>query len=190
LCERSISIRPTQDAYSELGTVYFYLRRFPEAALAYEQALKMDERERYLWGNLGDALYWVPGRRQESVAAYRKAITLGEEQLRVNPRNATLLSYLAVYRAMLGEEKAAWANLKQALALAAGNPEVQFNGALVANQFGDTGRAVAWLRQALAAGMQADQIRNSPNFDNLRSNKPFQELLREKLPAEQGSQAQ
>ncbi|MBZ5706675.1 MAG: protein kinase [Acidobacteriia bacterium] len=190
LCERSISIRPTQDAYSELGTVYFYLRRFPEAALAYERAVKMDERERYLWGNLGDAYYWVPGRRQESVAAYRKALALGEEQLRVNPRNETLLSYLAVYHAMLREEQMAWANLKQALALAPGNPEVRFNGALVANQFGDSSRAIAWLRQALDAGLQADQIRNNPNFDNLRSSKPFQELLREKIPTDAGKQSQ
>jgi eukaryotic-like serine/threonine-protein kinase len=190
LCERSIRIRPTADAYSQLGTVHFYLRRFPEAALAYEQAVKMDESERYLWGNLGDALYWVPGRRQESVAAYRKAITLGEEQLRVNPRNATLLSYLAVYHAMLGEQQAAWANLKQSLALAPGNPEVRFNGALVANQLGDASRAIAWLRQALDSGLQADQIRNSPNFDNLHSSKPFQELLREKKPAEQSKRAQ
>jgi serine/threonine-protein kinase len=184
MCERSISIQPTADAYSQQGTVYFYLRRFPEAALAYEQSVKMDQHERYLWGNLGESYYWAPGRRQESVAAYRKAITLGEEQLRVNPRNASLLSYLAVYHAMLGEEQAAWANLKPALALAAGNPEVQFNGALVANQFGDAGRAIAWLRQALAAGLQADQIRNSPNFDNLRTSKPFQELLQEKNPAD------
>ncbi|HVO81961.1 MAG TPA: protein kinase [Terriglobales bacterium] len=184
LCERSIQIRPTPDAYSQLGTVYFYLRRFPEAALAYEQAVKMDEHERFLWGNLGDAYYWATGRRQESVAAYRKAIALGEEQLRVNPRDETLLSYLAVYHAMLHEEQAAWAELKQALALAPGNPDVRFNGALVANQLGDTRLAIAWLQQAVGGGLQVDQIRNSPNFDNLRTSKPFQELLREKKPAE------
>jgi serine/threonine protein kinase/tetratricopeptide (TPR) repeat protein len=184
LCERSIRIRPTPDAYSQLGTVYFYLRRFPEAALAYEQAVKMDAHERFLWGNLGDAYYWVPGRRQESVGAYRKAIALGEEQLRVNPRNDALLSYLAVYHAMLHENQAAWANLNQALALAPDNPEVRFNGALVANQLGAPNQAIAWLRQALDAGLRADQIRNNPNFDNLRSRKPFQELLREKKPAE------
>jgi Flp pilus assembly protein TadD len=110
--------------------------------------------------------------------------------LRVNPRNETLLSYLAVYHAMLHEEQAAWANLKQALALAPGNPEVRFNGALVANQLGDHGKAITWLRQALDAGLQADQIRNNPNFDNLRSSKPFQELLREKNPAGAGKRSQ
>ena len=183
-CERSIGMRPTADAYSQMGTVYFYLRRFPEAALAYERAVKMDERERYLWGNLGDAYYWIPGRRQESVPAYRMALALGEEQLRVNPRNPILLSYLSLYRAMLGEKEAARADLKQALVLAPGNPEVRFNGALVANQLGDQSRAVAWLRQALDAGLQADQIRNNPNFDNLRSSQPFQELLRQKKPAD------
>ena len=90
LFERSVSIRPSQSACSNLGTAYFYLRRFPEASRAYEQALKFDERQRSVWGNLGDAYYWQPVRRPESVAAYRRAIALAGEQLLVNPHNATL----------------------------------------------------------------------------------------------------
>ncbi len=178
--ERSVSIRPTPDAYSNLGTAYFYLRRFTEASQAYEQAAKLDQRNRTSWGNLGDAYYWDPGHRSQSVAAYRKAILLGEEELQVNPRSADLLSYVGLYHAMLREEAAARANLNRALALAPTNAEVLYNAALVTNQLGDETRSTVWLRKALNAGVTADLLRSSPNFDNLRSSKPFQQLLREK----------
>ncbi len=181
--EHSIAIRPTQDAYSNLGTAYFYLHRFPEASEAYEQAVKLDERERSSWGNLGDAYYWTPGRRNESVAAYRKAIALGEEQLKVNASNATLMSYLAVYHAMLREKQPASAHLVRAVVLAPGDADVLFNAALTANQLGSGSKAMAWLRKALSAGLSPVLVRNHPSFENLQSDKRFQELLRERSTA-------
>ncbi|MBZ5723205.1 MAG: protein kinase [Acidobacteriia bacterium] len=186
LFERSVSIRPAESAWSNLGTAYFYQRRFPDASRAYEQALKFNERQRSVWGNLGDAYYWQPGRRADSVAAYRRAVALAEEQLRVNPRDATLLSYLAFYHAMLREEQKASANLNRALVLAPSNPQVLLNAALVANQLGNEAAAITWLQKALASGVPTDLIRNTVNFDNLRSRKPFEQLLRANNPPDTG----
>ncbi len=184
-CEQSARITPIQDAYSNLGTAYFYQRRFPEASRAYEQAVKLDDRQRSSWGNLGDAYYWDARHRQDSVAAYRRAIALGEEELHVNSRDALLLSYLAVYHAMLQEKQLAWANLHQALALDSAEAEVQLNAALVANQLEDQSIAMRSLRKALDAGISASLILSYPNFDNLHSNKQFEQLLQEKNPAMQ-----
>ena len=58
VCEKSTRVTATHDAYSNLGVAYFYQRRFPDAAHAYEQALKLDDRQRSSWGNLADAYYW------------------------------------------------------------------------------------------------------------------------------------
>jgi len=190
VCEQSARITPIQDAYSNLGTAYFYQRRFPEASRAYEQAVKLDDRQRSSWGNLGDAYYWDAGHRQDSVSAYRRAIALGEEELHVNPRDALLLSYLAVYHAMVREQQLAWANLNQALALDSAEAEVQLNAALVANQLEDQSTAMRSLRKALDAGISATLILSYPNFDNLHSNKQFEQLLQEKNPAMQSRRTQ
>ena len=181
--ERSVSIRPNDDAYSNLGAAYLFLRRFSDASRACEQAVKLDEHRFEHWANLANAYYWEPGRRQDSVAAYRKAIDLGEEELRVNPRNAVVWSYLAVFHAMLGEQKASGFALNKALALAPADTTVLFNAALISNQLGDEAKAVAWLRKSVEAGQSLDVVRNTIDFDNLHSSKAFQELLREKAPA-------
>src|SRR5246127_1201542 len=91
LLQRSLEIRQTANATSNLGTAYFQLHRYADSAAAFEQATRLDPPNYVFWGNLGDAYYWAPGRREEAAAAYAKAIVLGEEKLRVNPRDAEAL---------------------------------------------------------------------------------------------------
>ena len=183
--EKSVAIQPNEDAYSNLGAAYLFLRRFSEASRACERAVQFDGNQFVLWANLANAYYWEPGRRGDSVAPYHKAIALSEEELRVNPRNAVSLSYLAVFHAMIGEEKPAWTALDRSLVLAPADATVLMNAALVANQLGEADKAIAWLRKSLAAGQSLDVVRNTVDFDNLHSNKKFQNLLQEKIPAEQ-----
>ncbi len=178
-CERSVRIRPTQAAYANLGTVYFYQRRFSEAAAAYEKAVRLDERLAASWGNLADAYYWQTGKQQEAAMAYRKAILLAEEQLKVNSNDAILLSYLAVHHAMLKENSAATASLERALALSPQSADVQLNAAVVACQLGDRSKAIIWLQRALQSGVSVDLVRNYPSFDVLHGNRAFQQLVAE-----------
>ncbi len=178
--ERSVQLRPSAAAYSNLGTVYFYLRRFADAARAYERAVKLDDRDYVLWGNLGEAYYWSPGERDKSTDAYRKAVSLGEEQLKVNPRDTSALGQVAMGRAMLGERKVADEYLGRALALAPGDPDLQVKAAIIDSHFGRPDRATAWLSKAVGAGLSADLIRSNPNFDDLKSEDRFQQLFREK----------
>ena len=184
VCEKSTRVTPTHDAYSNLGVAYFYQRRFTDAAHADEQALKLDDRQRSSWGNLADAYYWDGQHRQESLAAYRRAIALGEEELRVNPRDAQLLSYLGVYHAMLKEKQAAAASLNKALALAPTSAEVHLNAALVASQLDDESAAIRSLRRGFALGLSPTLVASAIGFDNLHTNKQFQQLLQEKSPAD------
>ena len=71
----------------------------------FEEATKLDAQNYEIWGNLGDAYYWAPGRREQAAEAYRKALQFGEEERKVNPRDAHMLSYLAEYHAMLGRKR-------------------------------------------------------------------------------------
>ena len=178
--ERSVSIRPTPEARSNLGTAYFQLHKFSDAARQYEQALKLGDRDYEVWGNLGDAYYWAPGERAQATDAYKKAIALADQDLKVNPRDAKALGYLASYHAMLGNQEAALSNARQALLLAPRDQELLFNLAVTYNQLGETDRAIEFVDKALAAGFSPTTLRNTPNFDALRGNLRFQEILRKR----------
>jgi len=177
--ERSTAIRPTALAASNLGTAYFQLKRYAEAARTYEKAAELDQNRYEVWGNLGDAYYWAPGRRGDAAAAYRRAIELARQKLQVNSRDANLRGYLAAYYAMLGDRQAALTEIDRALRLAPRGPDLLVNAALVHNQLGDEGKAIEFLERAVTAGFSRSTLRDLPNFDNLRGNPRFQHLLAE-----------
>ncbi len=176
--EQSIAIRPSDYGYTNLGNAYFFLRRYEEADQAYQQAIELAEKDSLLWWNLGDGYYWTPGKRTQSVAAYRQGINIAEEELRVNPNNSYSYGVLAICRAMLGEKKLALDALGSGLRLSPADPFLLFQAALVYNQFGQSNEAIAWLKKAQAAGYSQARIRDYPNFDSLWTNPRSQELLR------------
>jgi Flp pilus assembly protein TadD len=177
LLRRSLEIRKTADGMSNLGTAYFELHRYADAAAAFEQSTQLDPKNYLMWGNLGDAYYWTPGRRAEAAGAYAKGIALGEEKLRFNPRDAEVLSSLAMYYAMRGEKKPALDDLEVALRLSPKNPDLLFNAGIVYQQLGDTQRALDALETAVAAGISPATLRDTPNFDGLRANPRFLGLI-------------
>ena len=177
MLKRSIELRPNRDAYTNMGATYFALRHYDDAAESIRMSLKLDDSDPLNWGNLADALYWMPERRNEAAPAYRKAIALLESKLQVNPRDPESLGYVAMYSVMLDEKKAALETLQTALAMAPSNPEVLYDAAFVHSQLGDTTLALTWLKKALVAGFPKSQIKDNPAFDHLHSNPTFQQLV-------------
>ncbi len=178
LLEKSIAIRPTVEVYDNLGTAYFYMRKFDGAAASYEEGLKFNRTSWLTWGNLGDAYSQVPGKRDKAVEAYREAIRLTDEELRINPRDGRIWSFKAEYLAMTENKPEALAALQKAEAFAPDNAGVLFNGALVHNHFGETTPTIKWLQRALAAGLPVNVINSTPDLDHLHSNPAFQAILR------------
>jgi serine/threonine protein kinase/tetratricopeptide (TPR) repeat protein len=175
--ERSLSIRPTANGLSNLGTAHFQMRRYAESATDFEQAVKLDSKSYELWGNLGDAYYWTPGRRAEAAGAYSTAISLGEENLRHNPRDAQLLAYLGQYHAMSGKQKLALDKIDAALRLQPKSPDVLLASAIVYQQLGDSSRALNTLEKAVSVGITPETLRDTPNFSALSDNPRFLALI-------------
>lgn len=175
----SLRIRATPGTYTNLGTAYFHLRNFPEAAKAYAEATRLNDRDYLLWGNLGEAQNFA-GNRQEAETAYRKSIALAEDALKVNPHEPELLKNLANYHVMLGEREPALKYLGQALAYGKSDKEILFSAALIYNRLGETGTALEWLSKALQAGYSLTTVRESPDLDNMRSNPRYQALVQGK----------
>jgi serine/threonine-protein kinase len=180
MLQRSIAIRPTAIAYSNLGNAYFYLHRYSDATGAYEQAVKLSPNDYLLRWNLADGYYWTPGKRAEAMQAYRQAISLATKRLRVNSRDAYALGVLAYCHAMLGERNPAFEYLRAGLKMTPEDSEMRFKAALVYNQFADSADALKWLKSALASGISVAVVRDTPNFDSVRSDPRFQEVIRAK----------
>ncbi|HWW15596.1 MAG TPA: protein kinase [Candidatus Dormibacteraeota bacterium] len=177
--QKSIAIRPSYPGYVNLGATYFGLRRFDDAAKAYQEAIKLDPQQQVTWGNLGAALYYG-GKKDESMVPNRKAAELALEELKVNPRDADLLSTVAGYYSMLGDRKKALLYLGQALQHGHNDKGILIDAAGVYNQLGDTGLAIEWLGKAVQAGYTKDKILSDPEFANLASNPSFQQLMKSK----------
>jgi len=178
---RSAEINPSLDAYSNLGTAYFYQGSMPEAARAYREAVRVGEHDSdvyYAWGNLAEAYYWDPGERERAAETYRQAIALGTERLAVNPRNAGVLSDLALYHAMLLEKSPALDLLQRALRLNPDNPEIQLEAAKVLLQFGQNPAAIAALEKSRKLGTSAFVVRDDPEFRPLASDVLYQSVAR------------
>jgi serine/threonine-protein kinase len=178
MLQHSIAIRPSAEAFSNLASAHFYLRQYDAAVTAYEKAVQLSQNNYIPWWNLADGYYWDPGKRAQADQAYRKTISLAREALRVNPRDAYALGVVAYCHAMLGERKPALDYLQEGLKLAPQDSEMRFKAALIYNQFGDTAQTLAWLSKALAGGFSATIVRDTPNFDILRSNPRFEALFK------------
>jgi serine/threonine-protein kinase len=174
---RSIGLRPSLEAYVDLGAAYFLQHRFEDAQETFKMGLKMDNRNYINWGNMGDALYWIPGKRDQSFESYRQAISLARAAAEVNPRDASALGYLAEYTAMMGDKKSAVAALNQALDASPNDPQILFQAGLVYNHFGDTQRSLGWLKKAADAGYSRMIIAAIPDFQPIVNNAEFRRLV-------------
>ena len=182
ILQMSASLRPTGEVYDNLGNAYFSMRKFDEAARNFEAGLKLEQTSWLSWGNLGDAEYWAPGQRQKANEAYREAVRLADNELKVNSRDGRLLAYRATYLAMLDRNKEAGESMQRALAVSPKNPDVQFRAAIMYNHLGDTSRTFQRLKDATALGVTQSSLRDTPDFDHLRTDARFQAILRATKP--------
>lgn len=176
--KRSLSLRETGVAHSNLGTIYFYEQRMGEAVQAFEAAARISPKEEYIWGNLADAYRRSPDKTKNAAEAYQKAIALAESELRVNPRRADVLANLALYRAKTQAPREAAQALAEALRWAPQDPTVLYSAAVVHNLGGQPQAALAWLDKAAQRGYPLRQIQSDPEFRNLQHQPEFQRLVK------------
>lgn len=174
--QQSLRLRPAFGAYANLGTAYYMSRHFAEAARNYELALRYNTRDPDLWGNLADA-YHLSAQQPKAIDAYKRQLALLDGLLSINPRDADRQGQIASCYAALGDKSRATTHLALSLRYGRGNKDLLFNAAVVYNDLGETGDALEWLHKSFLAGYSASIVRDSPEFDNLRANPQFQQLL-------------
>jgi eukaryotic-like serine/threonine-protein kinase len=179
---QSLSLRPTASAYSNLGTVYFFLGRCAEAVPLMEHASQLTPKSEQVWGNLGDAYACVSGRKGDADLAYRRAVQLGQDRLAVNANDGETLSVVALYEAKLGDKTKALQNIEKARHLAPGSRKVQWEAALIYELAGQRDHALESLEAAIHGGQPLDEVRGEPALRNLRADPRYQQLMAGIIP--------
>jgi tetratricopeptide (TPR) repeat protein len=181
---RSVAIRATGPALSNLGATLFFLGHYEGAARALERAVQQNDRDARVWLNFGRAQHESPGLHERARAPLERAIALGEEQLKVNPRDAGLLAELADAHAMLGHAGPARELQARALKLAPDDSGVLRASAEVDEALGHREAALRKVGRALAAGCPRWEIERSPSLAALRADPRFADVLKEVTPVE------
>ena len=171
----ALRLNPTAAAHTNLGVVYYSLGRYEEAAREYRAATESGATGAEAFGGLGDA-YRQMGKRTEAREAYTRAIGLAEERLRVNPKDATIRSGLAMFLAGSGRCPESRREARQAVG---GSPstEVRYYTGLAYAICGDRADAVRNTLKALEGGSVLD-LRTNPDMREVRDDPAVRRLLK------------
>jgi TolB-like protein/Flp pilus assembly protein TadD/DNA-binding winged helix-turn-helix (wHTH) protein len=150
--EKSLAIEETRSAHSNLGTLYYYQRRFPEAVSQYESAQALASDDHSVVSALADALWQVPGRRPDAVQFYQRACSLAEGALKVDPTEAAVWAALAYYSGRAGNPQASARALARAELIGDKDMYAQMYIALTQADRHDHGAAVEAITRALELG--------------------------------------
>jgi len=163
----ALRLNPTAEAHTNLGSVYYTLGRFEEAAREYQAATESGATQAEAFGNLGDA-YRQMGRQREAREAYGKAIALAQDRLRVNATDSSLRAGLAMFLAGSGACGEARGQARQAAPGGGADAETEYYLALAFAICGDRALAVRHTVRALDAGSVAD-LRTNPDLREVRA---------------------
>lgn len=178
LFEHSLSIEPTYEAYSNLGTLYFYQGLYDLSTDMFKKALEIEDSDYKIWGHLGESYYWTPGRDQAK-PCYNRAVKLAEAEIMNDPDSTEILSLLAFYYNRLGKRSESEALLKTVLAAEKINADVSLTICSIYELMGEREQALVWIKSALMKGASMAQIEHNPVLGDLRSDPRFQDILNE-----------
>lgn len=173
----SLTIRPNRSAYSNTGSMYYYTGEFDLAADRYAMAVNLAPNDYQLWGNLADAYSFSESRKTVADVSYRRAISLGEEKLAINPNDIDVVSDVAYYYSRLGNRDKAMSMNARALAAAPNAMYVYYNSALIHAGFGDKEEALTALERAVELEYQPELLPVDPVLAILRDEDRFRHLI-------------
>jgi serine/threonine protein kinase/tetratricopeptide (TPR) repeat protein len=164
--------------HSDLGTAYFYLKRYSDSVNENERAVKIGPTSYLLVGNLADAYRWSE-KKKKAEENYEIAIDLASKQLEMNPRNVDALGNLALYYAKNGDLRRATDCIRRARWIDPSNLYLIFDEATVRVIAKQTPQALESLKLALEKGYSPKLVEVDPEFASLRGNSNFEKLMKE-----------
>ncbi|MBC8367285.1 protein kinase [bacterium] len=177
LLNRSIEIKPSYDALSNLGTYHYMNEDYEKAIQYYNGALALHSHDYRLWGNLAAAQFRIEETSEQGVISIRRAVELCEDQRTVTPREPALLSRLASYYHILDQDENALELLEELARLDSSNAEVMFQIGHTYEKMGYRDDALSWLKKCVEAGYPRSKIENESLLGELRDDERWVQYL-------------
>jgi Flp pilus assembly protein TadD len=175
--ERSVSIKPNADAYSNFGTVQFFQGRYADALKSFEEAIRLGRDTYEIWGNLADCYRYTPGYGAKAKEAYQKTLALADKERRVNPQEALLLARMAYYHAMSGDAANALSELREARKILPGSVLILKKCVQVLEKIGRRAEALEALREYLKKDGSLEEIEKDPDLSELRKDPGYEKTV-------------
>ncbi|HXS81977.1 MAG TPA: protein kinase [Methylomirabilota bacterium] len=174
---------PVEDgvAAGNIGTTYFFGRRFGEAERYYALAARLDPRNINVWLSLGD-LDTQLGRRDSALVSYANALQLADEQLHVNPKNSKLRMQRILSLAKLGRCDEVSAALAAFGSVPVDNADLTHQLAKAYATCGRRSEALAAARQTVALGTPSAVLHAEAEFAALKNDPAFPAAPAHKTP--------
>lgn len=174
---RNVELSPSKTAFSNLGLAEYYAGNYGAAADMQRKAIRLAPEDPTAHGYLGNALAELPGSEVESRTSYERAVSLGENRLRVNPQDTELMSELSLYLAAVGRQDEAEALIQKVLTISPDLPDGFYYAAKVAIFGGDLDVAQEYLERALDLGYSGRLAAADPQIRPIRDFPRIRRLL-------------
>jgi tetratricopeptide (TPR) repeat protein len=179
--EEALKIAPNANTYAGLGSVNYWNENFPQAVEAYQKSIELAPDNPQFYGNLGDALRMIDGRKSEAVSAYETAITKLKKVTSLDLESAETPLLMADWLSKIGgHEKEARQYFEQAMKREPEWDEVPITGVLIYHLLGQRQQSLQCFRQALALGVSSDEILSLPDLKELRSDQEIKRIASER----------
>ncbi len=169
----AIEINPSDVAFSNLGTMLFYVKKYKEAIVAYKKAVELRETNYIYWGNLADAYKLIDDQR--NVKTYLVAADLALEALELNPNDVSLKADIAYYYANTDRVETAVMYAKQI-----SNNNSATDNFMVATAYDvmkDTDMALFHLEIAIEKKYPVEEIMNTPLLSHVKKDDRYTTIL-------------
>ncbi len=166
--QQSLEIKPTRQAYTNVGSLYYNKGAFAKAVENQLLALEFAPDNHMVLGKLAESFHFA-GDTEQSKIHYSRAVTAAERNLTLKEDDWKTHGLLGNYYAMLGRKKQAIAAANRAVKLSRNGAEALYLLGLTQQLLGDSDSALGSLEAAVAA---------DPNIRTLVDVEPFLEPLR------------
>jgi tetratricopeptide (TPR) repeat protein len=174
--KKAIEIRPSYAVINNLAVYYYYSGNYILAASMFKEALNFKIKDYLIYGNIATASYYSD-QRDSALVYYKKAIEIGEEMRKVNPRDNILNSNLAGYYAQLNQTEKVYELLDYVISSDPKNLNVLFNIGDVFEQMGERKKALFWMEKAIKGGATLTKFKSNPGLKELIVDDRFKEIV-------------
>lgn len=174
--QKSLEIEVTEAASSNAGTSLFFAGRFDEAATMYRKATELTPDRHALWGNLADAER-LGSSPHAAMDHYRRAITLAEDALTINPNNMATTAFLAHYCAQVGQTERAQQLLTKAIKDGSKDLYIWYYVALTYLTLDNKVAAAQSLKKAIDLGYSVAMVKADKGLAELTSDSSYRKLI-------------